>query len=127
MKRQIYFMMTKSEENEQEFLLGGSSGYQVASYNSITYVSKVEFRGSVVHIFWKVFACTQKIVIFSVSTDSTTRPRRRWEDSIKIYLREIGCGIMYWIHVARDRNKCQTLVNTVIKPSGSIKCWLILE
>jgi hypothetical protein len=49
-------MMTKSEENEQEFLLGGSSGYQISSYNSITNVSKVEFRGYAVHDFWKVFA-----------------------------------------------------------------------
>ena len=25
------------------------------------------------------------------------RPRRRWEDDIKIDLREVGCGGMHWI------------------------------
>jgi hypothetical protein len=25
------------------------------------------------------------------------RPRRRWEDNIKIYLQEVGCGGMDWI------------------------------
>jgi hypothetical protein len=31
------------------------------------------------------------------------RPRRRWEDNIKIYLREIGWGGMDWIVLAQDR------------------------
>jgi len=30
------------------------------------------------------------------------RPRRRWEDNIKIYLQEVGCGVMYRIDLARD-------------------------
>jgi len=25
------------------------------------------------------------------------RPRRRWEDNIKIDLHEVGCGVMNWI------------------------------
>jgi hypothetical protein len=25
------------------------------------------------------------------------RPRRRWEDNIKLCLQEVGCGDMYWI------------------------------
>jgi hypothetical protein len=31
------------------------------------------------------------------------RPRRRWEDSIKMDLREIRFGDVDWIHWARDR------------------------
>jgi hypothetical protein len=31
------------------------------------------------------------------------RLRRRWEDNIKIELREIGFGDVDWIHLARDR------------------------
>jgi hypothetical protein len=31
------------------------------------------------------------------------RPRHRWEDNIKIYLRKIGFGGMDWIHLAQDR------------------------
>jgi hypothetical protein len=27
------------------------------------------------------------------------RPRRRWEDNLKMYLQEVGCGGMDWIEV----------------------------
>jgi hypothetical protein len=33
------------------------------------------------------------------------RPRRRWEDGIKMDLREIGWGGVEWIHLAQDRNR----------------------
>jgi hypothetical protein len=42
------------------------------------------------------------------------RPRRRWEDNIKIDLREIGFGDVEWIHLAQDRGRWQGLVNTVM-------------
>jgi hypothetical protein len=32
------------------------------------------------------------------------RPRRRWEDNIKVDLREIGFGDVDWIHWAQDRD-----------------------
>jgi hypothetical protein len=32
------------------------------------------------------------------------RPRRRWEDNIKIDLRETGWGCMGWIDLAQDRD-----------------------
>ena len=32
------------------------------------------------------------------------RPRRRWEDNIKMDLQEIGCGGMNWIELAQDRD-----------------------
>jgi len=33
------------------------------------------------------------------------RPRRRWEDNIKIYLHEIGYGGMDWIELVQDRDR----------------------
>jgi hypothetical protein len=33
------------------------------------------------------------------------RPRRRWEDNIKLDLQEMGCGGMDWIELAQDRNR----------------------
>ena len=33
------------------------------------------------------------------------RPRRRWEDNIKVDLQEVGCGGMDWIELAQDRDK----------------------
>jgi hypothetical protein len=42
------------------------------------------------------------------------RPRRRWEDNIKMYLQKVGCGGMDWIELARDKDRLRTLVNVVI-------------
>ena len=33
------------------------------------------------------------------------RPSRRWEDNIKTYLQEVGCGDMDWILLAQDRDR----------------------
>jgi hypothetical protein len=33
------------------------------------------------------------------------RPRRRWEDNIKIDFKEVGCGDMDWFELAQDRNR----------------------
>jgi len=43
------------------------------------------------------------------------RPRRRWEDNIKIDLHEVGCGVMDWIEVAQDRDRWRAFVNVVMK------------
>jgi hypothetical protein len=48
------------------------------------------------------------------------RPGHGWEDYIKIKLREVGWGGMDKIHLAQDREHGN-------EPSGSIKCWEILE
>jgi hypothetical protein len=41
------------------------------------------------------------------------RPRRRWEDNIKIDLQEVGWG-MDWIELAQDRDRWRSLVNAVM-------------
>ena len=42
------------------------------------------------------------------------RPRRRWEDNIKIYLQEVGCGCMDSIELAQDTDRYWALVNSVM-------------
>jgi hypothetical protein len=42
------------------------------------------------------------------------RPRRRWEDNIKIDLQEVGWGDMDWIDLAQDRDRWRALVNAVM-------------
>jgi hypothetical protein len=42
------------------------------------------------------------------------RPRRRWEDNIKIDLQEVGRGCGDWMEVAQDRDRWRALVNTVV-------------
>ena len=44
------------------------------------------------------------------------RSRCRWEDNIKMNLREVGCGGMDWIELAQDRDRWQALVNAVMNP-----------
>jgi len=43
------------------------------------------------------------------------RPRRRWEDTIKMDLKEVGCRGMDWIELAQDRDRWRGLVNAVMK------------
>ena len=41
------------------------------------------------------------------------RPRRRWEDNIKMDLQEVGGGCGDWMELAQDRERWRALVNTV--------------
>ena len=40
------------------------------------------------------------------------RPRRRWEDNIKMDLQEVGRGCGDWMWLAQDRDRWRSLVST---------------
>jgi hypothetical protein len=42
------------------------------------------------------------------------RPRRRWEDGIRMDLRETGLGDVNWIRLARDRDRWRAVVSVVM-------------
>ena len=42
------------------------------------------------------------------------RPRRRWEDNIKMDLQEVGSDGLDWIDLAQDRDSWRALVSTVM-------------
>jgi ribosome biogenesis protein Nip4 len=42
------------------------------------------------------------------------KPGHRWEDNIKMNLRDIGFGGVDWIHIAQVRDWWQVLVNMVM-------------
>jgi len=42
------------------------------------------------------------------------RPRRRWEDSIKMGIQEVEYGVMGWIELAQDRDRWRAFVNAVM-------------
>jgi hypothetical protein len=42
------------------------------------------------------------------------RPRRRWEDGIRMDLREIGLGGMDWIRLAQGRDRWRAVVSAVM-------------
>jgi len=41
------------------------------------------------------------------------RPRRRWEDNIKMDIQEVGGGRGEWMELTQDRDRWQALVGTV--------------
>jgi len=43
------------------------------------------------------------------------RPRRRWEDNIKMDLQEVGGVCEDWMELVQDRDRWRALVNMVIK------------
>jgi hypothetical protein len=55
------------------------------------------------------------------------RPRRRWEDTIKVDLREIRWSSMDWIDLGHDRDPVEDSCEHDNEPSGSIRCSAILE
>ena len=42
------------------------------------------------------------------------RPRRRWEDNIRIDFKEIGINTRNWVDSAQDRNYRRALVNAAL-------------
>jgi hypothetical protein len=42
------------------------------------------------------------------------RPRRRWEDYIKMDFQEVEGGVTNWIELAQDRDSCRALVNAAM-------------
>ena len=42
------------------------------------------------------------------------KPRRRWEDNIKMDFQEVRCGGMDWIELVQDRDRWRVLVNAVM-------------
>jgi len=42
------------------------------------------------------------------------RPRRRWEDNIKMDLQEVERGCEDWMELAQDRDRWRVLVSTVM-------------
>jgi hypothetical protein len=42
------------------------------------------------------------------------RPRRRWEDGIRMDLREIGLGSVNWIRLAQDRGLWRAVMSAVM-------------
>ena len=44
------------------------------------------------------------------------RPRRRWEDNIRMDLKEIGINTGNWVDSAEDKDYWRTLVNAALSP-----------
>jgi len=58
--------------------------------------------------------CIQVLVEKPEGKSTLGRPRRRWEESIKMDLQKVGCGDMDWIELAQDRDRWLARVNAVM-------------
>jgi hypothetical protein len=54
---------------------------------------------------------------------SLGRPRRRWEDDIKLHLRETGIDVAKWIQLAQDRVQWWAFLNTVMNLRVPLKIF----
>jgi ribosome biogenesis protein Nip4 len=57
---------------------------------------------------------TYRILVEKSERIQLRRPRRRWEDNIRMDLRAIGWEGVDWIHLAQDRDRWQAVVNTAM-------------
>jgi hypothetical protein len=48
------------------------------------------------------------------------RPRRRWEDNIRMDLEEIGINTRHWVDSAQDKGLLESPCECGIEPPGSI-------
>jgi hypothetical protein len=55
------------------------------------------------------------------------RPKRRWEDNIKIDLQEVGGECGNWMQLAHDRDRWRTFVSTVKNFRVPQKCGEFLD
>jgi hypothetical protein len=51
------------------------------------------------------------------------RPRRRWEDNIRMDLQEVGCWSMDWIGLAKDRDRWRAIVIAVMTLRGNLTSY----
>ena len=55
------------------------------------------------------------------------RPRRSWEDNIKMDLQEVGGVCGDWIELAQDRDRWRALVSAVMNFRVRLKCGEFLD
>jgi hypothetical protein len=67
---------------------------------------------------WHAWVRGEVFTGFSVGKPEGKRPlvgpRCRWEDNIKLDLRELGIDVANWIHLAQDRVQWRAFVKTVM-------------
>jgi hypothetical protein len=61
-------------------------------------------------------------ILLGKTERSFCRPRHRFKNNIKMYLKDTGRDGVGWIHLAQDKDKWRVHINKVLELSGSIKC-----
>jgi hypothetical protein len=63
-----------------------------------------------------MFICLSSycVLVFPSSVSPLRRPRRRWEDGVRMNLREIGLWGVDWIRLAQDWDRWRAVVSAVM-------------
>jgi hypothetical protein len=63
-------------------------------------------------------ACGEERKVYKVlvvkERDHFGRPRLRWDDGVRMYLRETGLGRVDWIRLSQDRDRWRAVVSAVM-------------
>jgi hypothetical protein len=63
---------------------------------------------------WGRERCVQGLGGETGGKETTGGPRRRWEDNIRVDLREVGCGCVDWMELAQDRDRWRAPLSAVM-------------
>jgi hypothetical protein len=58
--------------------------------------------------------CVQYLVGKPERRRPLRRPRCKWENNIRVDIRETGWEVVDWVHLAQDKDQCRALANTVM-------------
>jgi hypothetical protein len=78
----------------------------VPDWDKLKHLNKTVVVVVVVVIIMSTFLTTSVLFHFLYFMKAVGKlPKRRWEDNIRMDLREIDCGCVDWIHLALDRDQ----------------------
>jgi hypothetical protein len=87
--------------------------YSLPNIMRVVKSGRIRWAGHVARM-WEV-RCVYRVLVGKPEGKRLGRPRRRWEDNIKMDLQEAGYGGINWIELARDTDRRRALVNAVMK------------
>jgi len=97
----------KLHNEELNDMYCSSNIFRVIKWRRIRWAGHIEHMGQIKGVY--------RILVGRSEGKSTLgRPRRIWENNIKMDLQEVGCGGMDWIELAQDRGRWRALVNAVM-------------
>ena len=104
--------------------MGSGEGSTMSLYHSPYVVKEIKFRR--LRRAGHAARMEEGRSSFDILTGKSTgkrplgRTRRRWEDNITMYFKEIGINTRNWVDSAQDRDYWRALVNAGIEPPDSI-------
>ena len=97
----------KLHNEELNDMYCSSNIFRVIKWRRIRWAGHIEHMGQIKGVY--------RILVGRSEGKSTLgRPRRIWENNIKMDLQEVGCGGMDWIELAQDRGRWRALLNAVM-------------